>query len=76
MVMYDSTDFSYLPIDDKVESVKRKVLSKCCTYYNTPENLSIVYLIKTSVIKLGQSDVLFINQSIVMIVLSEIMLAL
>ena len=49
MVMYDSTDFTYLPIDDKVESMKRKVLPKCCyqmcigyiTYYNTPDNLRI-----------------------------------
>jgi len=30
MVMHDSTDFSYLPIDDKVESMKREVLPKCC----------------------------------------------
>ena len=47
--MYDSTDFTYLPIDDKVESMQRKVLPKCCyqmrigyiTYYNTPDNLRI-----------------------------------
>ena len=49
MVMYDLTDFTYLPIDDKVESMQRKVLPKCCyqmcigyiTYYNTPDNLRI-----------------------------------
>ena len=48
-MMYDSTDFTYLPIDDKVESMQRKVLPKCCyqmrigyiTYYNTPDDLRI-----------------------------------
>ena len=48
MVMYDSTDFTYLPIDDKVESMLGKVLPKCyqmrigyITYYNKPDNLRI-----------------------------------
>ena len=47
MVMHDRPN--YLPIDNKVESMQRNVLPKCCyqmrigyiTYYNTPDNLRI-----------------------------------
>ena len=54
MVMYDSTDFTYLPIDGKVESQMSCVLAN--------QLIVIVYLIRTTVIKLGQSDVLFNSQ--------------
>ena len=53
MVMCDSIDFTYLPIDGKVESQMSCVLAN--------QLIVIVYLIQT-VIKLGQSDVLFISQ--------------